>query len=157
MASGDQKRPLNVLFVCVGNSCRSQMAEALANRYGDGLVKGWSAGSAPLGRIVPETFDVLAEKGISLDGHWSKGLRDVSVNEMDVVVGMGCEVVCPVPAGFKGRMIEWNIPDPYGRGMDSFRSVRDLIQRQVIALLNDLGCREEDSEAEEQGGAETRG
>ncbi len=57
---------------------------------------------------------------------------------MDVVVGMGCEVVCPVPAGFKGRVIEWNIPDPYGRGMDSFRGVRDLIERQVRSLLDDL-------------------
>ena len=138
MASTDEKRPLNVLFVCVGNSCRSQMAEALANHHGNGRVKAWSAGSSPLGRIVPETFDALEEKGISLEGHWSKGLDDVPVEEMDVVVGMGCEVVCPVPVGFKGRVIEWNIPDPYGRGMDHFRSVRDLIERQVIALLNDM-------------------
>lgn len=114
------------------------MAEALAKRHGNGHVEAWSAGSSPLGRIVPETFDVLEEKGISLDGHWSKSLRDVPVNDMDVVVGMGCEVVCPVPAGFKGRVIEWNIPDPYGRGMESFRSVRDLIERQVGALLEDL-------------------
>jgi len=139
MAATSGNRPLKVLFVCVGNACRSQMAEALANRHGSGLVKSWSAGSAPLGRIVPETFDILAEKGISLDGHWSKSLKDVPVNDMDVVVGMGCEVVCPVPVGFKGRVIEWNIPDPYGRGMDSFRGVRDLIERQVLSLLDDLG------------------
>lgn len=129
---------MKVLFVCVGNSCRSQMAQALAKHHGAGRVEAWSAGSSPLGRIVPETFDVLEEKGISLDGHTSKGLRDVPVNDMDVVVGMGCEVVCPVPAGFKGRVIEWNIPDPYGRGLDSFRGVRDLIDRQVRALLEDL-------------------
>lgn len=124
------------------------MAEALANRHGNGQVKSWSAGSAPLGRIVPQTFEILAEKGISLDGHWSKGLKDVLVNDMDVVVGMGCEVVCPVPVGFKGRVIEWNIPDPYGRGMDNFRSVRDLIERQVIALLNDLRRSKEVAKAE---------
>jgi protein-tyrosine-phosphatase len=139
MAPGAEKRPLKVLFVCVGNACRSQMAEALAKHHGGGLVEAWSAGSSPLGRIVPETFDILEEKGISLDGQWSKGLKDVPVNDMDVVVGMGCEVVCPVPAGFKGRVIEWNIPDPYGRGMDNFRGVRDLIERQVISLLDDLG------------------
>ncbi len=138
MAGVSEKRPLNVLFVCVGNSCRSQMAEALANHNGNGRVKAWSAGSSPLGWITQETYDVLEEKGISLEGHWSKGLKDVPVETMDVIIGMGCEVVCPVPAGFKGRVIEWNIPDPYGRGLDGFRSVRDLIQRQVIALLNDL-------------------
>ena len=87
---------------------------------------------------MPETFDVLEEKGISLDGHSSKSLNDVPVSDMDVVVGMGCEVVCPVPAGFKGRVIEWNIPDPYGRGLDNFRAVRDLIERQVRSLLNDM-------------------
>ena len=64
-----------------------------------------------------------------------------------MVVGMGCEVTCPVPVGFKGRMIEWNIPDPYGRGTDHFRSVRDLIERQVIALMNDLGLAEKESGA----------
>ena len=147
MAPGQKGRALKVLFVCVGNACRSQMAEALAKRLGNGRVEAWSAGSSPLGRIVPETFAVLEEKGISLDGHRSKGLKDVPVNDMDVVVGMGCEVVCPVPAGFKGRVIEWNIPDPYGRGMDNFRSVRDLIDRQVRSLLDDL-ARSETKEEE---------
>lgn len=120
------------------------MAEALAKRLGNGRVEAWSAGSSALGRIVPETFDVLEEKGISLESHSSKGLRDVPVNDMDVVVGMGCEVVCPVPAGFKGRVIEWNIPDPYGRGLDTFRAVRDLIERQVRSLLSDLLRSQED-------------
>ena len=57
---------------------------------------------------------------------------------MDVVVNMGCEVECPVPEGFKGRVVEWNIPDPFGRGMESFRNVRDMIERQVLELLADL-------------------
>lgn len=140
------QRPLNILFVCVGNSCRSQMAEALANHLGNGRVRAWSAGSAPLGRIAPGTEEVLAEKGLSLDGHWSKGLDDVPVKDMDVVVGMGCEVVCPVPPGFKGRVIEWNIPDPFGRGLESFRSVRDLIERQVTALLDELEQAKQEAE-----------
>lgn len=130
--------PLNILFVCVGNSCRSQMAEAFANRLGEGRVRARSAGSHPLGEIIPETEMVLEEKGISLDGHWSKSLRDVAVGEMDVVVGMGCEVVCPVPEGFRGTVIEWNVPDPFGRDLLFFRSVRDLIERQVKALINEL-------------------
>ncbi len=114
------------------------MAEGLANQLGEGRVRAWSAGSIPLGEIIPETHQVLDEIGVSLDGHWSKGLRDVPVAEMDVVVGMGCEVTCPVPPGFKGRVIEWNIPDPYGRDLEFFREVRDLIKRQVAALLEDL-------------------
>ena len=142
------KRSINLLFVCVGNSCRSQMAEALANHLGQGRARAWSAGSHPLGEIVPLTFDVLKEKGISLDGQWSKGLNDVPVAEMDIVVGMGCEVVCPVPVGFKGRVIEWNIPDPYGREIESYRSVRDLIERQVRSLLSDLIRSEEEGSKE---------
>ena len=147
-------RVLNILFVCVGNSCRSQMAEAMANHYGQGRVRAWSAGSRPLGEIVPQTFEVMEEKGISLEGHKSKKLDEVPLGDMDVVVGMGCEVTCPVPVGFKGRIIEWNIPDPYGRELAFFRSVRDSIQRQVIALLNDLARA---AEFEPAGSAETAG
>src|SRR5712692_4241714 len=130
MAAPSPRPPVNVLFVCIGNSCRSQMAEALANKIGQGRVRAWSAGSSPLGEIISETYQVLREKGISLEGHWSKGLHEIPVADMDVVVGMGCEVTCPVPAGFKGRVIEWNIPDPYNRDLLFFRSVRDLIERQ---------------------------
>jgi len=134
------QHPLSVLFVCVGNSCRSQMAEALANHLGKGKVRAFSAGSHPLGTILSETREVLREKGVSLDGHWSKRLDDVPLAEMDVVVGMGCDVRCPVPLGFKGRVIEWNIPDPYARDVEFFRSVRDLIERQVKGLLSELAA-----------------
>jgi arsenate reductase len=134
---------VKVLFVCFGNSCRSQIAQALANHLGKEKVQAFSAGSHPLGVILPETHEVLQEKGISLDGHWSKGLDAVPVAEMDVVVGMGCDVACPVPAGFKGRVIEWNIPDPYGEDPDFYRSVRDLIERQVRALLEEIEERRE--------------
>ena len=130
--------PVKVLFVCIGNSCRSQMAEAWANHFGKGRVQGHSAGSHPLGTITQDTYTVMSERGISLDGQWSKGLRDVAVAEMDVVVGMGCEVECPEPAGFKGRVVEWDIPDPYSRGIESFRNVRDMIERQVLELLAEL-------------------
>ena len=114
------------------------MAEAFANHLGKGEVRAFSAGSHPLGKILPETREVLREKGVSLDGHWSKGLNDVPLAEMDVVVGMGCEVQCPVPVGFKGRVVEWNIPDPYARDGEFFRSVRDLIERQVKNLLSEF-------------------
>ena len=131
-------RPLKILFVCIGNACRSQMAEAWAKHHGRRKVQAHSAGSHPYGSIVEDTYNVMSEKGISLEGQCSKGLQDVAVNEMDVVVGMGCEVACPVPAGFKGRAVEWDIPDPYGRSIDFFRTVRDMIERQVLALLAEV-------------------
>jgi arsenate reductase len=131
-------RPLQILFVCIGNSCRSQMAEAWAKHHGNGKVQAFSAGSHPLGVIAAETYDVMREKGISLDGQSSKGVREVPVAEMDVLVGMGFEVTCPVPAGFQGRVVEWHVPDPYAHGMDTFRDVRDVIERHVLTLLAEL-------------------
>jgi arsenate reductase len=130
--------PVKILFVCVGNACRSQMAEACANHFGEGRVQASSAGTYAFGSIPKDTCTVMSERGISLDGQWSKGLRDVAMAEMDVVVSMGCEVECPVPAGFKGRVENWNIPDPFARGKESFRNVRDMIERQVLELLTDL-------------------
>jgi arsenate reductase (thioredoxin) len=134
-----QSSPLNVLFVCFGNACRSQMAEAFANHLGGGRVRAYSAGSHPLGRIAPKTYEAMQEKGLSLEGHWSKGFKDVPTQEMDVVVGMGCEVVCPVPPDFRGQMIEWSISDPYGADLAGFREVRDQIEREVGTLLSDFG------------------
>jgi arsenate reductase len=129
---------LKVLFVCYGNSCRSQMAEALANHLGAGKVRAYSAGSRPLGVISQGTCEVLREKGITLEGYRSKGLGDVPISEMDVVVKMGHGVRCPIPADFKGRLIQWNIPDPYGQDWGCFRAVRDLIEDEVRTLLADL-------------------
>jgi len=129
---------VKVLFVCYGNSCRSQMAEALANDRGAGKVQAFSAGSNPLGVISQGTHEVLREKGITLEGRSSKGLQDVPLSEMDVVVEMGYGVTCPVPADFKGRLIQWNIPDPFGLDLDHFRDVRDLIENEVQTLLADL-------------------
>jgi arsenate reductase len=130
--------PVKILFVCIGNACRSQMAEAWANHFGKGRVQASSAGLLPLGSIAKDTLAVMSEKGISLDGQWSKGLRDVAVAEMDVVVEMGFEIECPLPEGFKGQVVDWEIADPYGCGIASFRNVRDMIERQVLGLLADL-------------------
>ena len=127
----------NVLFVCVGNSCRSQMAEALANHLGQGRVHAWSAGSRPAGMISAVAQTVMREQRLSMDGQWSKGLEEVPVAEMEIVVTMGCEVQCPMPKGFTGRRVEWNIPDP-GDDLQLGREVRGLIERQVTALLAEL-------------------
>lgn len=127
-----------ILFLCIGNSCRSQMAEAFVNQLGQGQVRAWSAGLAPLGWIPAETYTVMKEKGLALEGQWSKSLGQVPVAEADVVIGMGREVACPVPAGFKGRVIEWNIPDPFLGDLERYRSVRDLIESHVTALLSEI-------------------
>jgi arsenate reductase (thioredoxin) len=131
-------KPLNILFVCVGNSCRSQMAEAWARRTAERQVRAWSAGSHPLGEILAETRQVMEEDGIPLEGQYSKGLGEVPLKDMDIVVGMGCEVVCPLPEGFKGRVVQWNIPDPCGRNLEFFRSVRNSIKIHTAALLAQL-------------------
>jgi protein-tyrosine-phosphatase len=101
-------------------------------------VQALSAGTYPYGSIVDDTSTVMSEKGVSLEGHWSKGLRAIPLAEMDVVVRMGREVEVPLPANLKGCAIEWNIPDPFARGLETFRNVRDMIERQVLVLLADL-------------------
>lgn len=129
---------VKILFVCYGNSCRSPMAEALANQLGNGRVQAFSAGTHPLGTISFDTRAVLGEKGIKLQGYWSKGLEDVPVSEMDVVVEMGYGVKCKLPAEFKGRLVKWQIPDPFLLGREHFRDVRDLIESEVRRLLTEL-------------------
>jgi arsenate reductase (thioredoxin) len=131
-------RPLKILFVCVGNACRSQMAEAWANHLGKGRVQASSAGTHPYGTVVEDTCAVMSEKGVSVKGQWSKGLRDVAVAEMDVVINMGRGIEFPVPEDFNGCVVEWNVPDPFARETESFRNVRDMIERLVRGLLADL-------------------
>jgi len=138
MQEGVKGNCVRILFVCYGNSCRSQMAEALANRLGDGKVRAFSAGTHPLGVISMDTCAVLNEKGIGLAGHWSKGLCDVPIAEMDIVVEMGFGVKFRLPADFKGRLVRWQIPDPYLLDRTYFRDVRDLIESEVRRLLASL-------------------
>lgn len=138
MSHTSASKPLRILFVCVGNSCRSQMAEAMARYMGGGHVVAYSAGSAPLGRIAAPTYEIMAEKGISLDGQWSKSLADVPASDTDVTVSMGCEVVCPVPLNYRGKILEWDIPDPFNSSLESYRAARDLIERELLDLFKAL-------------------
>ena len=150
---------VKILFVCYGNSCRSQMAEALANQLGNGRVRAFSAGTHPLGAISFDTRAVLGEKGMTMPGHWSKGMEDVPVSEMDMVVEMGYGVKCELPADFKGRLIKWQIPDPFSLGREYFRDVRDLIESEIRGLLSELEIRKAKSEnesSEVEGGSRAR-
>lgn len=126
-------RPQTVLFVCVENSNRSQMAEAFARMRGAGVVEAASAGSRPSGRINPKAVAAMEELGYDLTTHASKGLGGFDGREVDVVVTMGCGDSCPTVRA--ARRIDWQIPDPRDMEPAEFRAVRDLIGRKVEDLV----------------------
>jgi protein-tyrosine-phosphatase len=128
--------PKGVLFVCVENSCRSQMAEALVHLHAGCSVAAHSAGSRPSGQVNPKAVASMAELGYDLAAHHSKGLDEVAGLSFDAVVTMGCGDACPnVPAR---RQLDWQIPDPKHLPPDEFRAVRDLIDAKVRELLATL-------------------
>jgi arsenate reductase len=125
-----------VLFVCVENSNRSQMAEAFARIHGGAAIEASSAGSRPSGRINPRAIEAMREVGYDLSTHGSKPLDAFNGQTVDVAVTMGCGDSCPLVAA--DRREEWNIPDPREMPPEQFRAVRDLIERKVKELLASL-------------------
>ena len=126
-----------VLFVCVENSNRSQMAEAFARRHGEGKVEAYSAGSRPSGRVNPRAIEFMREVGYDLTRHHSKALADLPPGEFEVVVGMGCgDEGCSLVLA--RRREEWDIPDPKATPPEQYRVVRDQIEAKVKALLASL-------------------
>ena len=125
-----------VLFVCVENSNRSQMAEAFARMHGGGRVEAMSAGSRPSGRINPKAIEAMKECGYELTTHASKGLEAFNGKAVDVAVTMGCGDECPLVLA--ARRDDWQIPDPREMSPEEFRGVRDLIQKKVLELLDSL-------------------
>ncbi|MDE2143189.1 MAG: arsenate reductase ArsC [Elusimicrobia bacterium] len=127
-----------VLFVCVENSCRSQMAEGFARLYGGSKVEVFSAGSHPYGRINETAIAVMKEIGADLGAQRSKGLTDLPPGPFDAVVTMGCGDACPhLPAA---RRLDWALPDPKRLPLEEFRKVRDEIATRVKALLVELSA-----------------
>lgn len=125
-----------VLFVCVENANRSQMAEAFARMHGQDRVKAFSAGSRPSGRINPRAVETMRERGYDLTQHRSKSLAELPPGEFDAVVTMGCGESCPnVPARLRA---DWQIPDPKDMPPDAYRQVCDLIETKVVELLQQL-------------------
>ena len=125
-----------VVFVCVENSNRSQMAEAFARIHGAGKAEACSAGSRPSGRINPKAVEAMRELGYDLTTHTSKGLDSVNGKEVDVAVTMGCGDECPLVLA--KRREEWQIPDPKNMTPEQFREVRNLIEAKVRELLATL-------------------
>ncbi len=129
--------PKRLLFVCVENANRSQMAEAFARINGGDRVEASSAGSRPSGRINPRAVEFMNEVGYDLTAHGSKALEPFNGQEIDVAVTMGCGDECPLVRA--KRREEWQIPDPKEMPPEQYREVRDLIERKVKELLASLG------------------
>jgi arsenate reductase len=125
-----------VLFVCVENSNRSQMAEAFAQLHGGDQVEAYSAGSRPSGQVNPRAIEFMRERGCDLAAHRSKSLADIPNVDYDVAVTMGCGDACPHVRA--KRREDWSIPDPKNLPPEEFRAVRDLIETKVKALLAEL-------------------
>ncbi len=124
---------MRILFACVGNSCRSQMAEAFCRELGRD-VECASAGTHPEKAVAPEAVAVMKEVGIDISQARPKGFKDLPDRRFDYLVTMGCEVVCPFLPGAKE--VKWDIPDPHGKGTEEYRRVRDIIRTQVCDLLD---------------------
>jgi len=125
-----------VLFVCIGNSCRSTMAEALTRHYWGNAVQAFSAGTYPLGHITAHTLEVLRERHIPTDGLYSKGFSAIPFNEIQLVVSLAGDSLNPLlPRSFSGKVIPYYVHDPYGEGLSIFRQTLDTIERLLKEKL----------------------
>jgi arsenate reductase len=125
-----------VLFVCVQNAGRSQMAAGLMNYRAQGRVRVRSAGSEPADEINPAVVDAMGELGIDLREEFPKPLTDEAVRAADAVITMGCGDACPVYPG--KRYLDWELEDPAGKDLETVRVIRDEIDRHVQELLAEL-------------------
>lgn len=126
----------NILFVCVENSNRSQMAQAFANIHGGDIVNAYSAGSAPSGIINPKAIAAMQKLGYNLSAHQSKSLSQIPDVEYEYAITMGCGDECPF-VNARHRE-DWNLPDPKHMNEEEFEKVRNQIEQLVIALLSKI-------------------
>ena len=124
---------IRILFVCVQNAGRSQMAQAFAKVHGAGKVDAFSAVSQPAEAVHPVVMEVMKEKGFDLADCRPKGFAQLPAGAFDIVVTMGCGDACPVYPG--ARRIDWAIPDPKGQPIERVRQIRDEIERRVQKIL----------------------
>jgi protein-tyrosine-phosphatase len=126
----------SVLFVCVHNAGRSQMAAAFLTHLSDGKVEVRSAGSEPADKVNPAAVQVMAEVGIDIAAETPRILTDQAVRQSDVVITMGCGDTCPFYPG--KRYEDWVLDDPAGKGVEAVRPIRDEIRRRVEGLLRQI-------------------
>ncbi|PLX30954.1 MAG: low molecular weight phosphatase family protein [Clostridiales bacterium] len=121
-----------VAFVCVHNSCRSQMAEGWAKKLGRDTIEAYSAGTEKYPEVKPLAVEVMEEAGVDMSSHYPKLLTDIP-QEVDILITMGCNVVCPfVPAN---HTEDWGLDDPSGGPKEGFENTRDLVRQKVIDLI----------------------
>lgn len=121
-----------VAFVCVHNSCRSQMAEGWANHLGSDVLEAYSAGTEKYSEVKPLAVQVMEEAGVSMAGHKPKLITDIP-DELDILITMGCNVICPfIP---NSHQEDWGLDDPSGGPIEGFRATRDLIRQKVEDLI----------------------
>ncbi|MBF0521744.1 MAG: arsenate reductase ArsC [Candidatus Omnitrophica bacterium] len=124
-----------ILFVCVENSCRSQMAEGLANALGKNILEAFSAGSKPSGKVNPLAIEAMKEIGIDISQSTSKGFNDLPKIKFDYAITLGCKDHCPfIPAA---NHIEWDIDDPSGKDIVFFRKTRDQIKENLTIFIKE--------------------
>jgi arsenate reductase len=125
----------NVLFLCIGNSCRSQMAEGFARRYGSDVMECTSAGLAPASIVQSLTRKVMEEKNINIDDQYPKDLQQVTIAKFDLVINMSGHLLptrLPIPVR------EWKVEDPIGQSEETYLAVRDQIENLVMNLILEL-------------------
>jgi len=122
-------------FICIGNSCRSQMAEGFANPYKGGTLKIYSAGAHPAAMVSGDAVFVMKEKGIDISRQYPKGLSDIP-GKLDILITMGCEVECPSLSALYSE--DWGIKDPVGLPLKEFREIRDVIEAKVQNLIDHI-------------------
>ena len=126
-------------FVCVHNSCRSQMAEGWAKELGSDIFEVYSAGTQEYHEVKPLAVEVMKEAGVDISNHKPKLLSDIPY-ELDILITMGCYVVCPfVPNKF---MQDWGLDDPSGGPIDGYRTTRDIIKQKVEELIEKVKSKE---------------
>lgn len=127
---------VTVLFICVHNAGRSQMAEAFFNKLSEGRHRGISAGSNPSPQVNPVAVEVMKEVNIDISGNDPKKLSKEMVLEADLAITMGCgEDACPV---VPNELRDWDLEDPHGKAIDEVRVIRDEIRRRIVALIDEL-------------------
>ncbi len=135
MRIAKRDRMRKVLFVCVENACRSQMAEAFFNKYAKNA-RAYSAGSAPAKIIDPRTVEVMKEKGIDLANKKPTSFDSLLSENFDFMITMGCKDTCPITP--KEKTIKWDIEDPKGHPIQKYRDVRNLIETKIKKLIKEL-------------------
>ncbi|MCC5947447.1 MAG: arsenate reductase ArsC [Nitriliruptoraceae bacterium] len=127
----------SVLFLCVHNAGRSQMAAGFLRHLGEGRIDVLSAGSDPADTVNPAAVEAMQERGIDIAGQTPKRWDDATIEVADVIITMGCGDTCPVLPG--KRYLDWELADPAGKGVDSVRPIRDEIEQRVRGLMGELG------------------